>query len=721
MNATFRLKNHLLLAALAAAYPILGHTAAAARVEFATGNVQAISAAGPRPLTRGAELNAGETINTGEGRVQLRFADGAMMSLQPQTEFRIDDYSYSGKNDGQEKGFFSLLRGGLRTISGYIGKGNRDAYKVTTSVATIGIRGTEWSGVLLPAINPNDVELQLGTGEGAIEVCNGAGCIVVASGESAVVTGNTQPRRTDSRPNLPPASTINQPNPTPVYAEGEQRTDTGKSVIVEENKPSGLSSGSGYVAALATKSGSYGSAFVLENVDALFDPSPGSKLIKTDSGSSQYEIVGTDIIAAVDETGTLAWGTWGKGKVTYGGPEGGTYDLDKLNFVIGKGTPSSDLTGAALNGMSGTYKVIGSATSSTLGAAKLESAVLTAYFGTATTVDLDMSVKAGTRTYSSSVDGMSVSNGTFSGYGSASWTDGESSGTASNSVGGFFAGSKASHAGVGFAITDQNDVTQGAIALKQDSLKTSEARFTSGSGFTVAMVGSDDLGEGYYGNGVRENVSATFGKGSKLTQATVDNSAGSSNSGATNYQGPVSVSPGTKLLMDGSDPVLGWGKWTGGTATNYGSDYALVDAHYIVGKATPEAQFQAMSGSFNYTRAGNTTPTSQAGAATLNSASMTVNFGGSAAPTTVALNVDVTAGGRNYTGSGTAGTYSSSFTGSGNVVRAGGAFSNSLDFSGFFAGKNAKHAGVTFKIHDGLDGKMTRGAIGFSKGAPIPQ
>ena len=232
------------------------------------------------------------------------------------------------------------------------------------------------------------------------------------------------------------------------------------------------------------------------------------------------------------------------------------------------------------------------------------------------------------------------------------------------------------------------------------------------------MVGTNYLGEGGYSAlGVKSGVTATFESG-KLTQATVQATAGYPGWGADHsYSAPDSVAA-SKPLMDGTDPVLGWGKWTGGTAT-YMSNHALVDAHYIVGKATPLTEFQQMSGSYTYNKVGNTTPSSQVGTATLNSASLNVNFGGGN-PTSVTLNVDVTAGGRNYYGSGYGSTYESSFHGSGNVERAG-MGSNSLNFAGMFAGKNAKHAGVTFQIADGADGKTTRGAIGFSKGAVIPQ
>ncbi len=125
------------------ASPLIVQAAGAARIDFAAGNVSAVSPSGTqRPLGKGSEVAAGETIATGDnGRTQLRFADGAQVSLQPKTEFRIDAYDYKG--NGEDKGFFNLLRGGLRTITGLIGRTNKYAYRVTTQVATIGIRGTE--------------------------------------------------------------------------------------------------------------------------------------------------------------------------------------------------------------------------------------------------------------------------------------------------------------------------------------------------------------------------------------------------------------------------------------------------------------------------------------------------------------------------------------------------------------------------------------------------
>ena len=221
-----------LLLALAAAYPGLATAAAAARVDFAVGNVVALGATGgTRPLSKGAEVQPGETVSTRDGRAQLRFSDGSLVSLQPQSDFRVDSYRYAGQVDGSEQGFFSLLKGGMRTITGLIGRTNKDNYRVTTNVATIGIRGTEYS------ITYGD-GITVSTGEGQVMVCNGGGCLLLSSGESALVTTPTsQPSRTEARTNLPPAPP--SVSPQVFFASGEQRSGNGTPTLNSPLLPSG--------------------------------------------------------------------------------------------------------------------------------------------------------------------------------------------------------------------------------------------------------------------------------------------------------------------------------------------------------------------------------------------------------------------------------------------------------------------------------------------------
>ncbi len=132
---------------------------------------------------KNAELNAGDAIETKEGRVQLSMIDGGKISLQPNTIYKINQFEFTGKEDGSEYNFTELVKGGLRTISGLIGHKNRDHYQLKTAVATIGIRGTEFT------VNFNNNNLLMTTNHGSVDVCNAGGCLNAMTGQSIQVLG----------------------------------------------------------------------------------------------------------------------------------------------------------------------------------------------------------------------------------------------------------------------------------------------------------------------------------------------------------------------------------------------------------------------------------------------------------------------------------------------------------------------------------------------------
>jgi len=110
------------------------------------GNVVVIRGGVESPLNRNDALQSGDVIKTMPlSNAQIRMNDESLIALRPGTEFKIDEFRYDGKQDGSERGFFSLIKGGLRTVTGAVGKANRENYKVTTPSATIGIRGTHYT------------------------------------------------------------------------------------------------------------------------------------------------------------------------------------------------------------------------------------------------------------------------------------------------------------------------------------------------------------------------------------------------------------------------------------------------------------------------------------------------------------------------------------------------------------------------------------------------
>lgn len=139
-----------------------------------------------RPARTGDWLQPGQMVVTGShGRAQIRFRDGALISLQPESRFRIDQYAYG---ETKQRGFYSLLEGTLRAISGAIGKKDPDDFRLDTPTATIGIRGTEFLVQEIhcaPSCKPGQQDgLNVAVSHGRVFVFNGAGAIDLAAGRA---------------------------------------------------------------------------------------------------------------------------------------------------------------------------------------------------------------------------------------------------------------------------------------------------------------------------------------------------------------------------------------------------------------------------------------------------------------------------------------------------------------------------------------------------------
>ncbi|WP_137938673.1 FecR domain-containing protein, partial [Chitinivorax sp. B] len=137
---------------LLALYVPLTWAGSAGKVQFIHGEVTVQDVAGTnRTITKGDTINEGDVISTGaNGNTQIRMTDGSIVAVRPNSRLRIDAFQYRGKQDGSERGFFSLLKGGFRAVTGAVGQVNKDNYKVTTPTATIGIRGTDHEPFFVP-------------------------------------------------------------------------------------------------------------------------------------------------------------------------------------------------------------------------------------------------------------------------------------------------------------------------------------------------------------------------------------------------------------------------------------------------------------------------------------------------------------------------------------------------------------------------------------------
>jgi len=118
----------------------------AGQVLAAYGEAHALRAGRILHLSPGAPIESGDQLHTGaESYLQIRFTDWSVISLRPRTNFVVDEYVYEARTGGRERAFFSLLNGGIRSLTGLIGHRERANYRLRTTTSTIGIRGTHYS------------------------------------------------------------------------------------------------------------------------------------------------------------------------------------------------------------------------------------------------------------------------------------------------------------------------------------------------------------------------------------------------------------------------------------------------------------------------------------------------------------------------------------------------------------------------------------------------
>lgn len=107
-----------------------------------------------RILKTSGKIFMNDTLITSAGsEAEIVFSDNSVMSFRAETKFYINEYNYQPKAKNAEdksagRYVMDLIEGGFRTVTGYVAKDQPDNYQVNTPVATIGVRGTEYSVVL---------------------------------------------------------------------------------------------------------------------------------------------------------------------------------------------------------------------------------------------------------------------------------------------------------------------------------------------------------------------------------------------------------------------------------------------------------------------------------------------------------------------------------------------------------------------------------------------
>jgi len=200
-------------AALAAALlaPLLAF--AQGQVQHLSGTLHVQRADGSvRLLSENSQVLTGDVVSTErDSYAQIRMTDGGQITLRPNTQLRIEGYQFSEKEPEKDNFVFALLKGGLRAVTGLIGKRvNRDAYKLRTATATVGIRGTDFNAIEVAPPAPGQSTPANAPAPGVYVVVSD-GLVIVTSGGTELLASAGQ-TAFSSDPNLPAAIIPPPPN-----------------------------------------------------------------------------------------------------------------------------------------------------------------------------------------------------------------------------------------------------------------------------------------------------------------------------------------------------------------------------------------------------------------------------------------------------------------------------------------------------------------------------
>ncbi len=165
-------------------------TSAIGTVDLLSGTVTITTLQGtPRNMTAGMALEVGDTIKTEEeSEAHATMLDGAFLAVRANSSIKITGYAANGNT--KDSSLIHLLKGSLRTVTGWIGKTRPAAYRVITPTATVGIRGTDHEVIYLSEEDA-DTPAEAGTHsvvfEGGTTLETPQGQVDVAVGQAAFV------------------------------------------------------------------------------------------------------------------------------------------------------------------------------------------------------------------------------------------------------------------------------------------------------------------------------------------------------------------------------------------------------------------------------------------------------------------------------------------------------------------------------------------------------
>jgi hypothetical protein len=178
-------------------------------------------------------------ISSKNSFAQLQFIDGSSVTVQAESAFDITDYKYNetGKKD---KSVFKLIEGGLHFVSGSMAKNNPEAFSLDTTVATVGVNGTDFTVNCAGSCSSGGIVSHVN--EGSISQRNESGSHVLESGSYGAISGqSSSPVVTTTAPvtfanNIAPSPSTARVNTASLFAAGGATVEPGTHVSVKEGQ-----------------------------------------------------------------------------------------------------------------------------------------------------------------------------------------------------------------------------------------------------------------------------------------------------------------------------------------------------------------------------------------------------------------------------------------------------------------------------------------------------
>lgn len=210
--------------------------AAAGEVVFVSGSAsQQLRSGATRAVEKSLKLGEGDVIQThSDAYVYVRMVDAGLLVVRPQSRLRIDRWSYDAKQPELSEIKYTLESGVARYVSGRGSQAAKDKFRFNTSLAAIGVRGTDFTVLAQPHLTQVSVRSgavivsSLGNGcrMDALGPCEGEGSVeLLAAQRNKLLEVN----QGDLRPRVVDSSTAGSPDKARPPANGEPQADRGSS------------------------------------------------------------------------------------------------------------------------------------------------------------------------------------------------------------------------------------------------------------------------------------------------------------------------------------------------------------------------------------------------------------------------------------------------------------------------------------------------------------